>query len=73
MEVKIVLDEEDEALVRYYAETLGVSVEEAFMGSIMYSIRKMYEEQAAAEREEKPDWADDPEEAADDIVFRDTE
>ena len=43
------------------------------MGSIMYSIRKMYEEQAAAEREEKPDWADDPEEAADDIVFRDTE
>ena len=71
MEVKIILDEEDEALVRYYAETLGVSIEEAFMGSIMYSIRRMYEEQAAAEREEKPDWADDPEEAADDLFLQD--
>lgn len=55
MEVKLVLDEEEETLVKYYAETLGVSVEEAFMGAIMYSIRRMYEtqekEQAAEERE----------------------
>ncbi|MBQ5397118.1 MAG: hypothetical protein IIT75_04270 [Candidatus Methanomethylophilus sp.] len=71
MEVKINLDEEEETLVNYYAETLGISVEEAFKGAIMYSIREMYKAQAAEEQEEKPDWADDPEEAADDLVLRD--
>lgn len=63
MEVKIVLDEEEEMLVRYYAEVMEVSVEDAFKDAIMDRIRALYEAQANAKPRPKCTYVNDPIEA----------
>ncbi|MCQ2079061.1 MAG: DUF6290 family protein [archaeon] len=60
MEVKIVLDEEEEMLVRYYADVMEVSVEDAFKDAIMDRIRTLYEAQAAQKPRQKCTYVKDP-------------
>lgn len=68
MDVNVHFDDEETMLLEYYAETLGLSVEDAVKGAVLYSIRKMYEDSVA--EEDRTPWDGDPEEAADDIVLR---
>ncbi|MCQ2085321.1 MAG: DUF6290 family protein [archaeon] len=67
MEVKIVLDEEEEVLVKYYAEVMEMSVEDAFKDALLDKIRELYEAQAASQPRAKCTYQDDPIEKEDDM------
>ena len=69
MEVKIQLDEDEETLVNYYAKTLGLSVEDACKGAVMYSIRMMFEKGRHDINVSSNSWDNDPEEAGDDVAL----
>ena len=69
MEVRIPLDEDEETLVNYYAKTLGLSVEDACKGAVMYSIRMMFEKSCHDINATSNSWDNDPEEAGDDTAL----
>lgn len=51
MEVRFVLDEEDGVLVRYYADLMGKSVEDAYKDALMDKIRELYESRATGTKQ----------------------
>ncbi len=69
MEIRLELDEDEVTLINYYAKTLGISVEEACKGAVMYSIRMMFEKTRPNISVAYSAWDDDPEEAGDDIAL----
>lgn len=73
MEVRIQLDEDEKTLVNYYAKTLGLSVEDACKGAVMYSIRMMFEMNRHDISVNSNSWDNDPEEAGDDISLNNPE